>query len=71
MSDTRTADEQEFGRDAWVYCKDHVKPHQTGWCDIGVNRKISLGTFQGDHAQQARQAYAKARDFGLPIYGES
>ena len=66
-----TEDEQEFGRDAWVYCKDHVKPHQTGWCDIGVSHKLSLGTFKGEHAEQARQAFAKCRLFGLPIYGET
>ena len=65
-----TTDEQEFGRDAWVYCKDHVKPHTTGWCDIGVSHKLGLGTFTGEHAEQARQALAKCRLFGLPIYGD-
>jgi hypothetical protein len=59
-----TEDETVFGADAWVYCSQHVKPHQTGWCSVSVRDKIGLGV---DNAQAA---YEKCRAFGLKIYGE-
>ena len=70
-SEQLTEDAQVFGVGTWVYCMDHVKPHPTGWCGVGVSHKISLGTFKGEHAEQARQALAKCRLFNLPIYGET
>lgn len=66
-----TEDAQVFGVDAWVYCMDHVKPHQTGWCGVGVSHKLSLGTFEGSYHEQAQQALAKCRLSNLPIYGET
>ena len=53
-----------FGRGAWVYCRQHHKPHQTGWCSIGVHDKIGLGV------ASAEAAYEKCRAWGLHIYGE-
>ena len=64
-----TEDAQMFG-DAWVYCMDHVKPHKTGWCGVGVNHKLSLGTFQGTRREQEQKALDKCRLFGLPIYSD-
>lgn len=53
-----------FGRGAWVYCSQHMKPHQTGWCSVSVRDKIGLGV------STAEEAYTKCRDWKLPIYGE-
>ena len=51
-----------FGRGAWVYCRQHVKPHQTGWCSIPAYDKIGLGV------TTAKEAYAKCEAWGLKIF---
>ena len=51
-----------FGRGAWVYCSQHMKPHQTGWCGVSVRDKIGLGV------KTAQEAYQKCRDWKLPLY---
>lgn len=51
-----------FGRDAWVYCREHVKPHQAGWCSVAVYDKIGLGV------ATAKEAYAKCEAWGLKIH---
>lgn len=51
-----------FGRGVWVYCRQHVKPHETGWCSISLRDKIGLGV------KTAKEAYAKCEDWGLKIY---
>lgn len=51
-----------FGRGAWVYCRQHVKPHPTGWCSVGVYDKIGLGV------DTAKEAYAKCEEWGLEIF---
>lgn len=51
-----------FGRGAWVYCNQHMKPHQTGWCSVAVRDKIGLGVKNAD------EAYQKCRDWKLPLY---
>lgn len=66
---SQTEDTQVFGDD-WVYCKDHVRPHPTGWCTVGVSRKLGLGIPPGNHKERSRAAYEKCRMFGLKIYGE-
>lgn len=66
LIDTPLIDEQPdvaaFGRGAWVYCRQHVKPHQTGWCSVGVYDKIGLGV------ATAKEAYAKCEQWGLKIF---
>jgi hypothetical protein len=69
-SEQLTEDAQVFGVDAWVYCMDHVKPHQTGWCRVGVSHKLGLGAFSGSHSEQAQKALDKCRLFNLPIYSD-
>ncbi len=59
-----TEDEIAFGKGAWVYCRQHVKPHQTGWCGVGPQDKVGLGV------ATVEQAYAKCRAWGFPLYGE-
>lgn len=63
-----TEDEKVFGKDTWVYCMDHVKPHLTGWCGVGVNRKLGLGISGG--IDNVWHAVEKCHAFGLKIYGE-
>lgn len=37
-----TEDEEVFGFDRWVYCKQHGRPHMTGWCTAPASEKILL-----------------------------
>ena len=60
-----TEDARVFGSDVWVYCRQHCKPHQTGWCGVGVRDKIALGV------DNARDALAKCRDWGFYLHGET
>lgn len=64
-----TEDEIVFGVGAWVYCSQHCKPHQTGWCSVSNRDKLGLG-LSGNAPPTAQLAYEKCRQFGLPIYGE-
>jgi hypothetical protein len=59
-----TEDERAFGKNAWIYCNQHMRPHQTGWCGVSVRDKVGLGV------DTAEAAYAKCREWGFPIYGE-
>lgn len=59
-----TEDVAAFGKDAWIYCSQHMKPHQTGWCTISPRDKIGLGV------DTAEAAYEKCRAWKFPIYGE-
>lgn len=47
-----TEDEIVFGKDAWIYCRQHRKAHQTGWCGVGVRDKVGLGVKTAQEAQQ-------------------
>lgn len=53
-----------FGRGAWVYCKQHMRAHETGWCSVGVYDKIGLGVKTVD------EALAKCREWGFPLYAD-
>lgn len=57
-----TEDEKVFGCGAWVYCSQHCKPHQTGWCTVSARDKIGLGV------DSAEAALNKCYDFGLRIH---
>lgn len=50
---------------AWVYCKQHLRPHPTGWCTVNPGQKIPLNATTSD------AAYAEVRTAGWPIYGET
>lgn len=58
-------DALEFGVDAIVYCRSHMRPHLTGWCSVGVRNKVALesGTIS--------DALDECREKGYPIYGET
>lgn len=54
-----------FGRGAWVYCNQHLKPHPTGWCSVSPRDKVGLGV------NTAKEAYQKCRDWGFKIYNDN
>lgn len=54
-------DEVVFGRGAWVYCRQHCRPHETGWCGVGVGDKVGLGV------DTAEAAYTKCREWGFEL----
>lgn len=61
MSDP-TDDEARFGVNAWVYCRQHLRPHTTGWCTVHNDQKIALT------ATTRNDAYAECAERGLEIY---
>ncbi len=65
MDEHPTEDEIVFGVKAWVYCRQHMKPHMTGWCGVGNRDKVGLGLFG---QPSAKRAYEKCKEFGLEIY---
>lgn len=54
-------DEQVFGKDAWVYCRAHMRAHQTGWCGVSPREKVGLGV------ATAKEAQAKCREWGFEL----
>jgi hypothetical protein len=69
MNATTNTDESEApdaAMGAWVYCKSHVGPHLTGWCAVGVDRKVALDLPETATRQQANEVVWA---MGLSIYG--
>jgi hypothetical protein len=62
LQEPPTEDDLAFGRNAWVYCKQHMRAHQTGWCGVGVRDKVALGVMTAEDAR------AKCRDWGFELY---
>lgn len=60
-----TEDVVAFGRDAWVYCRQHMKAHQTGWCSVGAHDKVALGV------TTANEAINKCREWGFALYHDT
>jgi len=52
----------QFGKDAWVYCNQHMRPHSTGWCTVSVRDKTLLDAASYESAVEE----CKAR--GLELY---
>lgn len=52
-------DEQAFGPDVWVYCRQHLRPHTTGWCTVSVDQKEALEArdYQSAHAECVRRGF--------------
>lgn len=42
----------------WVYCKQHCRPHSTGWCTVSPEDKVPL------KAQTQAEAYIEAKEMG-------
>ena len=54
----------------WVYCRQHLRPHRTGWCTVDLLEKVGLGPMKGTPDEQYREAIDKCKKFGLEIYKE-
>jgi hypothetical protein len=63
----KTEDFKEFG-DGWVYCRQHMRPHKTGWCTVPVREKVLLFRTTEDKEADEDEAYRKCRYFGLKLY---
>jgi hypothetical protein len=59
-----TEDEIAFGKGAWVYCTQHMRPHQTGWCSVSPSDKVGLGV------TNAKNAVAKCRSWRFLLYSD-
>jgi hypothetical protein len=57
-----TEDEALFGRGAWIYCRQHMKVHATGWCSVSIRDKIGLGV------DTAQEGVEKCRAWGFDLY---
>lgn len=53
-----------------MYCGQHLGPHRSGWCTVGLDYKVGLGPFEGEEHQQAKAAAEKCRTLGLRLYQE-
>lgn len=58
----KTDDEIHFGADRIVYCRQHLRPHFTGWCTVSLRDKILLDalTIEG--------AYEECKEKGFQLY---
>jgi hypothetical protein len=61
MADDTTEDEKAFGTDAWVYCRQHLRPHRTGWCTVHLIDKRLL------EASTLEEAVAECEAQGLKL----
>lgn len=59
-----TEDAATFGPNVWVYCRQHMRPHETGWCSVSPRDKVGLGVTTAQEAQQ------KCRDWGFELYAD-
>lgn len=59
-----TEDVAAFGKDAWVYCNQHMRAHQTGWCSVAARDKVGLGV------KTAEEAEVKCRAWGFELYAD-
>lgn len=55
-------DSIKFGDDAWVYCKQHLNPHCTGWCTVSLEEKVLLD------AKSYEEAIAECKAKGFVLY---
>jgi hypothetical protein len=62
---------ETFGENTWVYCDQHMRPHLTGWCTVGVRNKTKLNfTPSGDHQEDCKAAVAECRARGFELYAD-
>lgn len=60
-----TEDEREFGSGVWVYCNQHLRPHQTGWCGVDNRNKTRL------LATSYADAVVECRARGMRLYQDA
>jgi len=61
MNKEDVEDYKTFGED-FVYCRQHLRPHSTGWCTVSVSEKIALGV------PTTEEAYKKCESFKLKVF---
>lgn len=61
----KLTDVTTFGAEHWIYCRQHLAPHLTGWCTVDIADKIGLGIYGVDNRDLA---YEKCRNWGLHIH---
>ena len=59
----KTEDAVTFGEGAWVYCSQHLRPHSTGWCTVGIEDKTKL------EATDYNSAVLECRERGFKLHG--
>lgn len=57
-----TEDEIAFGRNRWIYCSQHLRPHATGWCSVSDRDKLLLD------ARTMEEAFAECIQRRLDLY---
>lgn len=62
MDEPKLVGDEHMG--AWVYCKQHLRSHATGWCTVDASDKIALEAKDGPTARE------ECRAKGLDLYGE-
>ncbi|MFM7009089.1 MAG: hypothetical protein ACKO0Z_07105 [Betaproteobacteria bacterium] len=58
----KTEDAEVFGESVWVYCKSHLRPHDTGWCTVPASDKIAL------EAKTYADAVEECNERGFELY---
>lgn len=61
MKEETTEDLKTFG-DCYVYCKQHLNPHKTGWCTVSVDEKIKL------NAKDLKEAFDECKKLGYELF---
>lgn len=57
----QTDDMQKYG-DVIVYCKQHLRPHRTGWCTVSLTDKVKLD------ASTLETAYVECETKGYKLF---
>ena len=55
-------DAKYFGKNVWIYCGQHLRPHLTGWCTVGLEWKLRLA------AEDEKQAARQCERLGLKLF---
>lgn len=59
-----TKDTEVFGEGVWIYCNQHLAPHQTGWCTVSIHNKTLL------NAKDQYEAVDECRVRGFTLYDD-
>lgn len=62
MTVEKPAGDEHLGQ--FVYCKQHLRPHSTGWCTVHASDKVAL------KATTSEAAYDEVRANGWTIFQE-
>lgn len=57
-----TEDVTYFGANVMIYCGQHLRPHLTGWCTVGIEWKVRLSS------DDPKEAGRQCERLGLKLY---